>query len=124
MVGVSVESQSHLPTMIFCRSEDLALKRPYTSMVKSVEAELKMDVRSDIRAASITEIMTPRIPAVSSGVVREGAGREWYRVPVDTVSHSMATISSGGEGSPTQHTLGDSVVKRDSLSVSSYAVEN
>ena len=72
--------------MIFCRSEDLALKRPYTSMVKRVEAELKMDVRSDIRAASITEIMTPRIPALNRGAVREGAGREWYRVPVDSVT--------------------------------------
>ena len=32
------------------------------SMVKMVEEELKMEVREDIRAASITAIMAPRIP--------------------------------------------------------------
>ena len=33
------------------------------SMVKSVLAELKIDVRSDIRAASMTAIMTPLRPS-------------------------------------------------------------
>ena len=33
------------------------------SIVKMVEEELKMEVREDMRAASITAIMAPRIPA-------------------------------------------------------------
>ena len=42
------------------------------SMVKSVLDELKMEVRSDMRAASMTEIMMPLRPSGMMPITRRG----------------------------------------------------
>ena len=54
---------AYLPTRSNSFEDAFCLNFLYRSMVKSVELELKMEVRSDMSAASITEIMIPRIPS-------------------------------------------------------------
>ena len=53
----------YLPTIICSRTEHFFLIRFQMSIVNSVEAELNMESRSDIRAATITAIIRPRNPA-------------------------------------------------------------
>lgn len=53
---------THLPTIISSHSEERDLKIFQTSMVKSVLALLKMEVREDMRAAIITAIINPLRP--------------------------------------------------------------
>lgn len=53
---------SHLPTIMSSFSDARARRCFQRSMVKMVLALLKMEVREDMRAATITAIMRPRSP--------------------------------------------------------------
>ena len=50
----------YLPTNTISSGEALGLSNLYTSMVNTVEAELKMDVNDDINAANMTANIKPR----------------------------------------------------------------
>jgi len=56
----------HLPMTMSSKSEAFFLKSFQISMVKMVEAELKMDVNEDMRAANITANIRPRTPENST----------------------------------------------------------
>ena len=58
----------YLPTMSSSVSDAFLLKRRQMSMVKMVDAELKMDVRELIRAASITASIIPFSPGGGASV--------------------------------------------------------
>ena len=56
------EETSHLPTIKSSLSEAFVLILLQRSMVKSVAAELKIEVKDDMMADSITAIRRPRRP--------------------------------------------------------------
>ena len=59
----------HLPMTISSRSEAFFLMSFHMSMVKIVDAELKMEVREDMSAASMTASIKPRIPEEKRDVI-------------------------------------------------------
>ena len=59
---ITKTTTKHRPTMTFSVSEALLRKFDQMSMVNIVEAELKIDVSEDMRAAIITASIAPAIP--------------------------------------------------------------
>ena len=58
-----IHIQTYLPTSKSSLDEGFVVrKRDHISIVKMVDAELKMDVSDDIRAANITANIIPRRP--------------------------------------------------------------